>query len=274
VANGWHEPWGENGDASRLEVPLLGSSPSFAGPGGRLSLRGARVHELTVHRSRYGSTKPCRVALGHDQLILYLAVSIALDPESYDTYLSVYLDCHLNRRPEFGDIYNGLVVGVAGPRAWEGYNYHHFDGEHLAEPTALQRASWAGGDGAEFRLAIPLVHSNVMPNGRLAICLSAGEDGQTSYHYPTAPGEGGRWATAHLQHHWSVTAEDHSFGLSRREREVLQALADLGCAEAAGERLALSRRTVERHLENIRHKMRRNSSIACVVEALRYGLIA
>jgi len=262
------------GDDGRLAVPLLESSPSLGAPGRRLPWRGAASVTLVFHRNHSGLTRPFELTIGHDQQVLYLAVAAPLDPGSYNTYLSMHLDSSLDHHPTSEDPYNGLIAGVAGPQAWEGYNYYHFDGQHLAEPHRLERAVWATEATTEFRIAIPLDHSNLLPDGRLAACLRAGDDGATAFHYPAAPGAGPRWALLHLEKHWTLLADDHGYGLSRREREVLQALADLGGADAAGERLSLSRRTVERHLENIRHKMRRDSSLACVVEALRYGLIA
>jgi pimeloyl-ACP methyl ester carboxylesterase/DNA-binding CsgD family transcriptional regulator len=61
--------------------------------------------------------------------------------------------------------------------------------------------------------------------------------------------------------------------LSRREREVLQLVANGLSDREIAEQLILSPHTVHRHVANIRHKLGRGSRTAAVAEAARLGLL-
>ncbi|MCC7493273.1 MAG: helix-turn-helix transcriptional regulator [Fimbriimonadaceae bacterium] len=265
------EPPPENGQG--LRAPLLDHAPPFEGAARLRPWRGARGYRLPFVSNR-AAPREFVVTLGHDQRSLYLAVAGPLQAESHDTYLAVTTECLLDLEKPGYEFDRELIIGTAGPCGWDGYNYFHHKFEHLAEPTAPIRAAWGTSAGVEFRLAVPLNHTYVRPGGRLALRLQAGEDGRGYFGWPDWREHHRSRANVTLEGHWSVAPAEHPFGLTLRERQVLQALADGGSAEAVAAQLALSRRTVERHLENIRQKMRRPSSLACVVEALRYGVVS
>ncbi len=62
-------------------------------------------------------------------------------------------------------------------------------------------------------------------------------------------------------------------GLTRRQREVLTLIAEGLSNEAIGERLAISKKTVERHRENIMKQLHLHNRAELVKYALRKGLI-
>jgi DNA-binding CsgD family transcriptional regulator len=61
--------------------------------------------------------------------------------------------------------------------------------------------------------------------------------------------------------------------LSRREREVLELVANGLSDREIAEQLIVSPHTVHRHVANIRHKLGRGSRTAAVAEAARLGLL-
>lgn len=69
-----------------------------------------------------------------------------------------------------------------------------------------------------------------------------------------------------------MAAVGRSRSLSRSQRQVLLHLADAGSIAGASDRLHLSRRTVDRHLEDIRAKLGVRTTAQCLLWALRGGL--
>jgi DNA-binding NarL/FixJ family response regulator len=61
--------------------------------------------------------------------------------------------------------------------------------------------------------------------------------------------------------------------LSCREVEVLQTLANVGIISAAAEALRLEKGTLHKHLRSIHEKFGAESTLKCVVLALRQGVI-
>lgn len=70
-----------------------------------------------------------------------------------------------------------------------------------------------------------------------------------------------------------VAGEPAPLLLSRREREVLQLVANGLSDREIAEQLIVSPHTVHRHVANIRHKLGRGSRSAAVAEAARLGLL-
>ena len=64
-----------------------------------------------------------------------------------------------------------------------------------------------------------------------------------------------------------------TMALTERERDVLQAMADLGSVAKVSEHLRIAPNTVSVHLATIRLKLRVDSTMAAVVQAMRNGLI-
>jgi DNA-binding CsgD family transcriptional regulator len=62
-----------------------------------------------------------------------------------------------------------------------------------------------------------------------------------------------------------------AFAPTEHEIEVLRAWIDSGSAKAAAEKLNISERTVERHLENLRHKCECHRTGQVVALAYRNG---
>lgn len=62
--------------------------------------------------------------------------------------------------------------------------------------------------------------------------------------------------------------------LSTREREVLSLIAKGLSAKEVALRTSLSPRTVEHHIETIRHKLRARNRVHIVLKALAYGEIS
>lgn len=61
--------------------------------------------------------------------------------------------------------------------------------------------------------------------------------------------------------------------LSSREREILALVVDGQSAKEIAQRMALSPRTVERHIENCRHKLRARNTAQLVSKALESGAL-
>lgn len=61
--------------------------------------------------------------------------------------------------------------------------------------------------------------------------------------------------------------------LTRREREVLQKLADGSTSESIAAQLAVSRHTVRTHIQNILMKLQVSSRLEAAAFAIRYGLV-
>jgi|SRR3954451_9891533 DNA-binding NarL/FixJ family response regulator len=61
--------------------------------------------------------------------------------------------------------------------------------------------------------------------------------------------------------------------LSSREREILELVVDGQSAKAIAQRTGLSPRTVERHIENCRHKLRARNTAQLVSKALESGAL-
>jgi non-specific serine/threonine protein kinase len=71
----------------------------------------------------------------------------------------------------------------------------------------------------------------------------------------------------------AVDAVAHKTGLTPREREVLRLIADGRSDKEVAALLAISPRTVARHLENIRAKLGVDSRAAAAAHAVRDGLV-
>ena len=67
--------------------------------------------------------------------------------------------------------------------------------------------------------------------------------------------------------------KDHRPVLSGREQEVLLLIARGFSAKEVAQRTKLSPRTVEHHVENIRHKLRARNRAHIVSKALAFGAI-
>jgi DNA-binding CsgD family transcriptional regulator len=71
-----------------------------------------------------------------------------------------------------------------------------------------------------------------------------------------------------------VTAHsDIDYGVTTREREVLQLVADGKSSDAISEQLFITRETVKSHVHHILVKLRADSRAHAVAIALREGLI-
>ena len=74
-------------------------------------------------------------------------------------------------------------------------------------------------------------------------------------------------------HRAPVRPRPDEYGLSAREREILQLLVDGLTLRAIGERLGLSYHTISNHLRNVYAKLHVRSRSAAVGRALREGLV-
>jgi DNA-binding NarL/FixJ family response regulator len=72
----------------------------------------------------------------------------------------------------------------------------------------------------------------------------------------------------------SVVAEPESVGLTEREREILQLLADGHSQAAIATRLVISSKTVGTHIQNILTKLHVHSRAQAVARAYRGGLVS
>ena len=59
--------------------------------------------------------------------------------------------------------------------------------------------------------------------------------------------------------------------LTEREREVLRCVADGLSSKEAAQQLGIAPRTVDRHIENLRHKLRARNKTHMVAKALASG---
>ncbi|MBI2298774.1 MAG: hypothetical protein HYU66_07470 [Armatimonadetes bacterium] len=262
--------------ADRLDVPLLARSPGF---GARRPTRPWRGGAMTALRLTNPTTRAERVLTvhaGHDQAWLYLSIE-AHCQDGYDTYVVGIFDMAAHwRLPLSQRGYGGLTIGCAGPLGWAGYSYYysHSEDRDLPVPPGTQRRSFAVDGGVLFQLRLALREFNVRPDGLLSARLQHGDDGASAYHHPGfETADMPRWGQLRLASLWPADGASRC-RLSRREREVLQVVADRGSLEDVAEALGISRRTVERHLENIRRKLGRPTTLECVAEALRRAWIA
>lgn len=59
--------------------------------------------------------------------------------------------------------------------------------------------------------------------------------------------------------------------LTQRERGILRLVAEGWSAKEISRDLGIGPRTVERHIENIRHKLRARNKVHLITKAIRYG---
>lgn len=263
-----------------LEAPFLAAPPRLSAPRhGQGWWREAQPCRLELCPRGGGRPRPYEWSAGHDQTWLYLAIETPLR-DTWDCYLTLHLD-HAGAlaAPCLRNPYVGLMVGCAGPHAWGGYNYCHLPSEaaDLTWPPEAWRASQAVDDRVLFYLRLPLAALNVRPDGLLGFHAQAGDAGTSgdTEEIPEWQSSGTRrWAFLHLDQLWRDGLDLAACPLTRREREVLQQVADLGGGDRVARRLCLSRRTVEQHLASARRKLARSTTVECVTEAIRQGWIA
>lgn len=65
--------------------------------------------------------------------------------------------------------------------------------------------------------------------------------------------------------------EEDTPTLSEREREVVHLIASGLSAKEVAQKICLSPRTVEHHLENIRHKLRAKNRAHIITKAVAFG---
>ncbi len=73
----------------------------------------------------------------------------------------------------------------------------------------------------------------------------------------------------------SASSEDNSYiPLSKREKEILQLIADGNPNKAIAEMLNISEHTVRNHISNIFQKLKSDDRTEAAVKALRQGIIS
>lgn len=71
-----------------------------------------------------------------------------------------------------------------------------------------------------------------------------------------------------------VSEQDDDPGLTPRERTVLEHIACVLTAKEVARELGIAPRTVERHIENVRHKMRARNKSHMIAKAIISGDLA
>lgn len=256
-----------------MEYHAVGLSPDQLGPDIWVMPRGVRLHPLSVVSENGKRQRTYRFAIANDPVWVHFWVQTPLLNRA-EAYLMLMLEPALAApaAPEAEE--TTLWVGAAGPDAWPGYNYYQLGptGRPLRVPTGTIRASRVVQNRLQFRFrlareALGLDHTPI------GFRLLAGDDGSYELRdrFPGGPGEpAASWALLHLA---TPAFGSQACPLTCREREILQAVADHGSSAEVADLLNLSRRTVERHLENIRLKLRKGTSLECVVEGMRQGWI-
>lgn len=128
-----------------------------------------------------------------------------------------------------------------------------------------------------------LMHTVFDDNDRLFACLKAGADGYLlkktpparllealqDIHYGGAPMSPG---IARMVLHTFRSVQN--YGLTSREKEVMQALTDGFTYKAIAEKLGISKETVTTHLKNVYLKLHVNCATEAVAKAIRERLVS
>lgn len=62
-------------------------------------------------------------------------------------------------------------------------------------------------------------------------------------------------------------------GLTERERQILELVADGLSSKQVAQRVGIAPRTVDRHIENLRHKLRARNKSHLIAKAFAYGTL-
>lgn len=62
-------------------------------------------------------------------------------------------------------------------------------------------------------------------------------------------------------------------GLTERERQILELVADGLSSKQVAQQIGIAPRTVDRHIENLRHKMRARNKSHLIAKAVAYGAL-
>ena len=145
------------------------------------------------------------------------------------------------------------------------------EGEGYAALDALRRA-WS----AWHELDAPYEAARVRVLVGLA-CRVLGDNDAAAMELEAARGVFEKLGAApDLQHVSSLTgsaAAGRSYGLTPRELEVLRLVAEGLTSQAAGRRLRISARTVDKHRENIHRKLGRHDRLSMVQRAQELGIL-